>query len=82
MPSLHTAIYVGPGPVPILWHCISPVPVPVPFPHKFCLNKPSVIYNWFDRNLLSRQCKSTIKFYFKHGYEGFHDAGPGGGSSL
>ena len=28
MLNLHIATYVGPGPVPILWHCISPGPGP------------------------------------------------------
>ena len=30
MPNLHTATNVGPGPVPILWHCISLGPGPIP----------------------------------------------------
>ena len=34
MQNLNTATDVGRGPVPILWHCISPGPGPI---DKFCL---------------------------------------------
>ena len=38
MPNFYTATYVGPGPVPTLWHCITPGSVPTQVPSVLAIN--------------------------------------------